>query len=127
MNGAGGIDKSAFTPPPLAGPSDGSIRPSPLPFVPSTTSAANSIVSSPATARHPSFGSSASKTKGMQLEVSKGPASAAAGSLAAQWEEEAAAEEGMQDNPWGTDDLIDINADEDDWSMSSYPTHLRMW
>ena len=56
----------------------------------------------------------------MQLGASKVPAAA---SLAVQWEEEAAAEEGIQDNPWGTDDLIDINADEDDWSMSSYAAH----
>jgi len=52
----------------------------------------------------------------MQLGASKAPASVAAASLAAQLEEEAAAEEGVDGNPWGTDDLIDINADEDDWS-----------
>lgn len=52
----------------------------------------------------------------MQLGASKVPAGIAAASLAAQLEEEAAAEDGVQDNPWGTDDLIDINADEDDWS-----------
>ena len=52
----------------------------------------------------------------MQLGASKTPASVAAASLAAQLEDEAAAEEGIDGNPWGTDDLIDINADEDDWS-----------
>jgi len=52
----------------------------------------------------------------MQLGASKVPASVAAASLAAQLEEEAASEEGVEVNPWGTDDLIDINADEDDWS-----------
>lgn len=53
----------------------------------------------------------------MQLGASKVPASVAAAALVAQLEEEAAAQEG---NPWGTDDLIDINADEDDWSGSSH-------
>jgi len=52
----------------------------------------------------------------MQLGASKVPASAVAASLAAELEEEATAEEGIEGNPWGTDDLIDINADEDDWS-----------
>ena len=61
----------------------------------------------------------------MQLGGSKVPGSVASASLAAQWEEEVAAEEGMQDNPWGTDDLIDINADEDDWGMLSYAAHLE--
>jgi hypothetical protein len=36
--------------------------------------------------------------------------------LAVQLEAEAAAEEG---NSWGIDDLIDIDADEDDWSRFS--------
>lgn len=114
MNGTGGIDTPSSVPPPPTSLSNGSARPSSLPFVLSATSPANS---SPAIAHHPSLGS---KTKGMQLGASKAPAAA---SLAVQWEEEAAAEEGIQDNPWGTDDLIDINADEDDWSMSPYAAH----
>jgi SCY1-like protein 1 len=52
----------------------------------------------------------------MQLGTNKVSASLATASLAAQLTEEAAAEEGTDGNPWGTDDLIDINADQDDWS-----------
>jgi len=71
-------------------------------------SAANSAVSSPIIGK--AF-STAQKSEGMQLRANKIPASVAAASLAAQLEEEAAAEEGVDGNPWGTDDLIDINAD----------------
>ncbi len=44
--------------------------------------------------------------------------------MAAEWAEEAAAEaeaeEGaMHHNPWGGDDLMDVNADQDDWSEFS--------
>ncbi|KAJ7251828.1 armadillo-type protein [Mycena haematopus] len=56
-----------------------------------------------------------SKSKGMQLGAHKVPASVAAAALVEQLAEEAAAAEG-EDNPWGNDDLIDVNADEDDWS-----------
>ena len=122
MNGVRGIDTPTSAPPP---PTNGSVRPNSLPYAPSATSAANSTVSSPAIIRQSSPGPSGSKTKGMQLGGSKVPGSVAGASLAAQWEEEVAAEEGMQDNPWGTDDLIDINADEDDWSMLSYAVHLE--
>lgn len=41
--------------------------------------------------------------------------------MPAEWAEEAAAEaeaeeEAMHHNPWGNDDLMDVNADQDDWS-----------
>ena len=54
----------------------------------------------------------------MQLGTNKAPSSS---HLAAEWAEEAAAEaeaeEGlMHQNPWGSDDLMDVNADQDDWS-----------
>lgn len=63
------------------------------------------------------FGTS-SKAKGMQLGASKVPASSS--HFAADWAQEAAAEaEASQgENPWGSDDLMDVNADQDDWSMS---------
>lgn len=57
----------------------------------------------------------ASKSKAMQLGAHKVPASVAAAALVEQLAEEAAAAEG-DGNPWGNDDLIDVNADEDDWS-----------
>lgn len=63
---------------------------------------------------------SVSKAKGMQLGASKTPAST---HMPAEWAEEAAAEaeaeEALQGNPWGTDDLMDVNADQDDWSKCS--------
>ncbi|KAJ7350311.1 armadillo-type protein [Mycena albidolilacea] len=56
-----------------------------------------------------------SKSKGMQLGAHKVPPSVAAAALVEKLAEEAAAAEG-EGNPWGNDDLIDVNADEDDWS-----------
>ncbi|KAJ7128934.1 armadillo-type protein [Mycena crocata] len=55
------------------------------------------------------------KSKAMQLGAHKVPASVAAAALVEQLAEEAAATE-TDGNPWGNDDLIDVNADEDDWS-----------
>ena len=59
---------------------------------------------------------STSKSKGMQLGAHKMPGSVP--SMASiDWAEEAAAEaDGSQGNPWGNDDLMDVNADQDDWS-----------
>ncbi|KAI0071715.1 hypothetical protein K474DRAFT_1775986 [Panus rudis PR-1116 ss-1] len=85
----------------------------------SFASPAASTLSSPdivSTTRSLTLGSS-SKTKGMQLGASKIPASTS--KLATDWAEEAAAEaaeESNQANPWGNDDLMDVNADQDDWS-----------
>jgi SCY1-like protein 1 len=118
MNAAPGLDQPTSAPPPSGGPSTLPKRPSPLPFMP-TASTQNSTLSSPSVPHtsNTAMGlDTASRAKGMQLGASKVPASVAAASLAAQLEEEAAAEEGVEGNPWGTDDLIDINADEDDWS-----------
>ncbi|KAG7090905.1 hypothetical protein E1B28_009982 [Marasmius oreades] len=88
----------------------GSLQPSPLPASPS---AANSVVSSPTL---PSYTPSASKAKSLHLGANKKPSSVAAASLAQQLAEEAAAEDGVDSNPWGNDDLMDVNADQDDWS-----------
>ncbi|KAH9858547.1 ARM repeat-containing protein [Lenzites betulinus] len=56
-----------------------------------------------------------SRSKGMQLGATKVPAST---SSIPDWAEEAAAEvdSAHGGNPWGNDDLMDVNADEDDWS-----------
>lgn len=77
-------------------------------------SVANSAVSSPALPRSSTL--AGSRAKGMQLGANKTPAA----TFAMQLEEEM----GGGASPWGTDDLIDINADEDDWSMF-YPWHPR--
>ena len=65
---------------------------------------------------------STSKAKGMQLGASKLPVSSST-HMPAEWAEEAAAEaaaeeDAGQGNPWGNDDLMDVNADQDDWSES---------
>lgn len=57
----------------------------------------------------------------MQLGASKSPASAR---ILDGWAEEAAAEaeaeEASNANSWGSDDLMDVNADQDDWSECSF-------
>ena len=68
-----------------------------------------------------SLSSSASKGKGMQL----GHKVTSSANFASDWAEEAAAEaeaeEGaMHHNPWGNDDLMDVNADQDDWSKDAF-------
>jgi SCY1-like protein 1 len=77
-----------------------------------TLSAANTALPSPAVS---SFvgASNTSRAKGMQLGASKVPSSVLAAKLA---EEIVGADPQTEENPWGTDDLIDINADQDDWS-----------
>jgi len=103
-----GIERPTSAPPPLAGTTNshiGNIRPSELLSVPSTLSAANSAMSSPVLLSS----SPVSRAKGMQLGANKIPATAA---FAAQLADEVAAE----GNPWGTSDLIDVNADDGDWS-----------
>lgn len=55
-----------------------------------------------------------SKAKAMQLGANKTPA---INLLADELAEEIAASASIEGNPWGTDDLIDVNADDDDWSM----------
>lgn len=110
-----GIDRPTSAPPPVAGsstdPRIGNLRPSPL-FT--TLSAANSTVSSPVV---PTRLAPQSRAKGLQLGANKVPPSVAAAALAAQLAEETAAANDIgESNPWGTDDLIDVNADQDDWS-----------
>ncbi|KAF5370779.1 hypothetical protein D9758_002135 [Tetrapyrgos nigripes] len=107
------LDRSTSAPPPAENNKTSYIRPSPLM---TSISAANSTVTSPSFPTK-STPSSSSKAKGMQLGANKVSPGVAAAALAQQLEEEAAAEEGVsQDNPWGNDDLMDVNADEDDWS-----------
>ncbi|KAI0093158.1 ARM repeat-containing protein [Irpex rosettiformis] len=69
---------------------------------------------------------STSKAKGMQLGASKTPVTS---HLTADWAEEAAAEadaeESSHANPWGNDDLMDVNADQDDWSAYSFVLWLE--
>ena len=54
----------------------------------------------------------------MQLGATKVPTGV---SSVPDWAEEAAAEleSSTSTNPWGNDDLMDVNADEDDWSASA--------
>ncbi|KAL1942784.1 hypothetical protein VTO73DRAFT_5024 [Trametes versicolor] len=55
-----------------------------------------------------------SRSKGMQLGATKVPSNI---SSIPDWAEEAAAAVETQGaSPWGNDDLMDVNADEDDWS-----------
>ncbi|KAG6920078.1 hypothetical protein DXG01_010146 [Tephrocybe rancida] len=58
---------------------------------------------------------SASRAKGMQLGANKVPLSTTATILAEQWADDPV-DSAFTDNPWGSDDLIDVNADADDWS-----------
>jgi SCY1-like protein 1 len=55
--------------------------------------------------------------KGLQLGTNKATAGII---LAAQLAEEAAAREDVDNNAWGPGDLMDVNADQDDWSQ--WPT-----
>jgi SCY1-like protein 1 len=115
-----GIDRPTSAP--LASLSNGLARASPLPFM---LLASSNPASLPTFTRASTQGSeTAPKPKGMQLGAGKVATSvaAAAASLAARLEEEAATEEGIDGNPWGTDDLINIDADEDDWSQWSHHT-----
>ncbi|KAL4248157.1 Catalytically Inactive Kinase-Related Protein [Abortiporus biennis] len=104
------LDRSNSAPVPQSIPggfTNGFGSTSPLPPLTST-------LSSPSTN---SLGSSTSKAKGMQLGANKVPANVTMSKMAAEWAEEAAAEaEASQSNPWGSDDLMDVNADQDDWS-----------
>ena len=54
----------------------------------------------------------------MKLSVAKSNANAFASDWAEEAAAEAEAEEAHHSNPWGNDDLMDVNADQDDWSMS---------
>ena len=54
-------------------------------------------------------------TRALDLVGRKLSSNRAAATLAEQLTEEAAMD--VNSNPWGNDDLIDINADQDDWGM----------
>lgn len=103
------VDRPSSAPPPSAG-TNGSVKP---PRVGAT-------LSSPAVPVRPaSFAAAgnASKAKGMHLGTNKVPAGVPASSSVPDWAQEAAAEiDAGQGNPWGNDDLMDVNADQDDWS-----------
>ena len=68
--------------------------------------------------------SSSNKGKGMRLGGHKAISSS---NITSDWAEEAAAEaeaeEASHHNPWGTDDLMDVNADQDDCSKYT-PAHV---
>ena len=55
-----------------------------------------------------------SRTKGLDLVARKVSSNRTTAALAERLAEEATID--PTNNPWGNDDLIDINADEDDWS-----------
>jgi len=77
----------------------------------------DATLSSPSLPSRSVISSSTSKAKGMQLGANKVPTSISASNMAPDWAQEAAAEaDNIQTNPWGNDDLIDVNADQDDWS-----------
>lgn len=103
------VDRPSSAPPPSAS-TNGSVKP---PRVGAT-------LSSPAVPVRPaSFAApgNASKAKGMHLGANKVPAGVQASSSVPDWAQEAAAEiDAGQGNPWGNDDLMDVNADQDDWS-----------
>ena len=98
-----GIDRPTSAPIP-GGLSVGGLTSGPVPLTPTFSSDAVPTRSL----------TSASKGKGMQLGATKMATSA---SSVPDWAEEAAAElETTKGNPWGNDDLMDVNADDDDWS-----------
>lgn len=97
------IGRPTSAPPPAEGAAQshiGNLRPSPLL---TSLSATNSAVSSPALLASGSL----SKSKGMQLGANRVPSAI----LAENW-----IDESSDVNPWGNEDLIDVNADQDDWS-----------
>jgi SCY1-like protein 1 len=53
----------------------------------------------------------------LRLGANKASSSIATDSLVNKLAEEAAESATIEGNPWGSDDLIDINADVDDWGM----------
>lgn len=70
----------------------------------------------------PAVPSSQGTAKGnvLRLGANKASSSIAIDSLVNKLvEEESATSATIEGNPWGSDDLIDVNADDDDWSMST--------
>ncbi|KZT04700.1 ARM repeat-containing protein [Laetiporus sulphureus 93-53] len=77
----------------------------------------STTLSSPAAPARPASMVASSKTKAMHLGGHDTLASQSSSSAIPDWAQEAAAEAAISEsNPWGNDDLIDINADQDDWS-----------
>ncbi len=111
------MDRSTSAPPEAI--SGGSVRP---PIYPSL----GATLSTPDVKPKSGLNGSTGKVKGMQLGASKVPLSS---HVTADWAEEAAAEAEAEEsghaNPWGTDDLMDVNADQDDWSKSTEPLSLE--
>ncbi|PSR88589.1 hypothetical protein PHLCEN_2v5116 [Hermanssonia centrifuga] len=108
---AADIDRPTSAPPTsTSNPANSLTRPSPYPTF-------SAVLSTPDRVPVTRNVGSTSKAKGMQLGASKVPVSA---HMPAEWAEEAAAEaeaeEASRSNPWGSDDLMDVNADQDDWS-----------
>ncbi|KAK0461039.1 armadillo-type protein, partial [Desarmillaria tabescens] len=111
--GGTGIDRPVSLPP-TEDNHIGNLRPG---LFVTSSSAVNSTKSSPVvpTSNRP-INSTLSKGKGLQLGATKS-SSAAAAALVDHLAEEAEAENGhLESNPWGSDDLIDVNADDGDWS-----------
>ncbi|KAH8108102.1 hypothetical protein BXZ70DRAFT_36637 [Cristinia sonorae] len=76
-----------------------------------------STLSSPGSSLAAKSLGSTSAAKGMQLGANKTPISMIAHETDMSWAEEAAAEaEANHSNSWGSDDLMDVHADQDDWS-----------
>ncbi|OSD01310.1 ARM repeat-containing protein [Trametes coccinea BRFM310] len=112
------IDRPTSAPAPLGANGMGSLNGSANAlFATTAPPPLTSTFSSPTTVptRSTTTAAGSSKSKGMQLGATKVPTSVPS---IPDWAEEAAAEiESSQGtNPWGNDDLMDVNADEDDWS-----------
>lgn len=97
MTSTSNLERSSSAPPPLNG----------SPLVP--PSSGQSSHDSPPKTAVPALG----RSKTMQLGGNKQSSASKTAALAAELAGEA---EGEATNAWGTDDLMDVNADEDDWS-----------
>ncbi|PCH43923.1 ARM repeat-containing protein [Wolfiporia cocos MD-104 SS10] len=123
MSPAAGVDRPSSAPLSDALTSGGLNNSIPGGFPPQV----QNTLSSPAVPARPIVSTPTIKSsKGMQLGASKVPTSLSSSSSAPDWAQEAAAEvDVQQQNPWGNDDLIDVNADQDDWSaFESAPAPL---
>lgn len=102
------IDRPSSVPPPVGNTlANGSARPSSLTQLHYSPSASSTI---------PTQSTLSRSARGLQLGSNKLPPSIAVTALTDQWAEEASISDSAGANPWGSGDLIDINADQDDWS-----------
>lgn len=107
-----GIDRPTSAPPPLNTAANGRLGPLPL-----STSRLESTLSSPGLPTATRTAPSTSRAKGMQLGASKVPISVTNAALAAELTAELNDEAETDTlNAWGSDDLMDVNADDGDWS-----------